>query len=200
MRTPNLKRTYETLQYIIDYQQKNGKMPSFRTIKIDCKYTSMNTLAADIDRLKKRNELIVDKDNNLHLPLSKEVRKQIATLVNEIRRGAETDEANNKPVVIELPAALFGEELNRVILKANDNDMSSIGIFNGDWLIVKKEPIAHEGDVIIAYFSNGDYTCKRLCKNDDGFYLESTNPDSEPIMPTDDWFIYGVVKHVIHKL
>lgn len=199
MRTPNLKRTYETLQYIRDYEQKHGKMPSYRAIKDDCNYTSMNTLAADIDRLKKRNELIVDKDNNLHLPLSKEVRKQIATLVKEIRRGTETDETN-EPVVIELPAALFGEELNRVVLKAKDKDMSSIGIFDGDWLIVKKEPIANEGDVIIAFFSNGDYTCKRLCKNDEGFYLESANPDSEPIMSTEDWFIYGVVKHVIHKL
>ena len=200
MRKPNTQRMQDTLKYIIDYHEANDRMPSFRTIKDACNYKSMNTLFADIERLKEQHALTVDTENRLRLPMSEKSRRRSATLVGGIRCGTPTDATVEDPETVELPEVLFGEDLNRVIMKAEGDSMIGLGIHDGDWLIVKKQPTANVGDVVAAMLSCGEYTCKIFRKDEEGYYLEAANPDYKPIRPSEDWFLYGVVQHVIHKV
>ena len=200
MRTPNAQRMQETLNYIKDHHKKTGRIPSFRTIKAEQGYKSMNTLSHDIERLKDAGSLIVDKEGRIHLPMSDAERRQIATVVGGIRCGSPTEATEETPETVELPVILFGSALNRVVMKAEGDSMIGLGIHDGDWLVVKKQPVAREGEIVAAMLSGGEYTCKTLRKDDDGFYLEAANPDYAPIRPDDDWFIYGVVQQVIHKV
>ena len=200
MRTPNVQRMQETLNYIKDHYKKTGRIPSFRTIKTEQGYKSMNTLSHDIERLKDAGSLIVDKEGRIHLPMSMKERKQTATVVGGIRCGSPTEATEEMPETVELPVLLFGEALNRVVMKAEGDSMIGLGIHDGDWLIVKKQPVAHEGEIVAAMLSGGEYTCKTLRKDSDGYFLEAANPDYAPIRPDDEWFIYGVVQQVIHKV
>lgn len=199
MRTPNLQRMQDTLKYIADYHETNDRMPSFRTIKDARGYKSMNTLFADIERLKEAGSLIVDKENRLRLP-SEKSRRRSATLVGGIRCGMPTDATVEDPETVELPTVLFGEDLNRVIMKAEGDSMIGLGIHDGDWLIVKRQPTANVGDIVAAMLSCGEYTCKIFQRDEEGYYLEAANPEYKPIRPSEDWFIYGIVQHVIHKV
>lgn len=199
MRKPNTDRMSSTLKYITDYKRDHDIIPSYRTIKEALGYKSMNTLVADIDRLKEMNALVV-RDNKLCLPRSEPSRKRSATMVGGIRCGAPTDATVEDPETVELPAVLFGEDLNRVIMRAEGDSMIDLGIHDGDWLIVKKQPTAAVGDIVAAMLSCGEYTCKIFQKDEEGYYLEAANPEYKPIRPSEDWFIYGVVQHVIHKV
>ena len=141
MRKPNTQRMEETLKYITEYNETNDRMPSFRTIKDACSYKSMNTLFADIERLKEAGSLIVDKENRLRLPLSEKSRRRSATMVGGIRCGTPSDATVEDSETVELPAVLFGEDLNRVIMKAEGDSMIGLGIHDGDWLIVYLQDI-----------------------------------------------------------
>lgn len=54
-------------------------------------------------------------------------------------------------------------------------------ICEGDVVIVKQQPDADSGDIVIALVNGDDATCKRLRKYRDGIELISLNPSYEPM-------------------
>jgi len=71
-------------------------------------------------------------------------------------------------------------------------------IENGDLVLVRQQPAAEPGAVIVALI-DGEATIKRLARGC-GYYLlkpESTNRDHEPILVDGDFLVQGVVSRVI---
>ena len=60
-------------------------------------------------------------------------------------------------------------------------DSMSPRILEGDVVIVKQQPDADSGDIVIAKVNGDDACCKRLIKNKDGITLQSLNPNYEPM-------------------
>ena len=54
MRSVNEDRLQKTLEYILEYQKRESKTPTYRQIQKECGYNSLGTVAADVARLKKR--------------------------------------------------------------------------------------------------------------------------------------------------
>ena len=79
--------------------------------------------------------------------------------------------------------------------------MIGAGTFDQDFLIVDSSRKKPNGKVVIASL-NGEFTLKRLVQTRECFELQPENPeyDSIPISVDDDFRIWGVVRHVIHKL
>ena len=79
--------------------------------------------------------------------------------------------------------------------------MIGAGIFDHDLLIVDRSKKKPNRKVVIASL-NGEFTLKRLVQTPESFELLPENPDypSIPISVDDDFQIWGVVRHVIHKL
>lgn len=65
------------------------------------------------------------------------------------------------------PENLFG-------LQASGDSMIDAGIFDGDWLVISKQPEAESGDVVVARIG-GEVTVKRLMKDRLGWYLKPEN-------------------------
>lgn len=65
-------------------------------------------------------------------------------------------------------------------LKSKGDSMSP-RIQEGDVLIVRQQPDAESGDVVIAKVNGSDACCKKLLKTDDGIVLQSFNPIYEPM-------------------
>ena len=79
--------------------------------------------------------------------------------------------------------------------------MVGAGIHDGDLLIVDRSKKKPNGKVVIASL-NGEFAIKRLVQTQECFELQPENPDypSIPVSVDDDFQIWGVVRHVIHKL
>lgn len=60
-------------------------------------------------------------------------------------------------------------------------DSMSPRILEGDVVIVKQQPDADSGDIVIAKVNGDDACCKRLIKNKDGITLQSLNPNYAPM-------------------
>lgn len=60
-------------------------------------------------------------------------------------------------------------------------DSMSPRILEGDVVIVKQQPDAESGDIVIAKVNGDDACCKKLIKNKDGITLQSLNPNYAPM-------------------
>lgn len=79
-------------------------------------------------------------------------------------------------------------------------------IYDGDVVIVHKQPDAESGQIAIVSVNGDDATCKRLVKYENGITLMSFNPSYAPMVFTDKekenlpLQIWGVVEEVRGKL
>ena len=88
-----------------------------------------------------------------------------------------------------------------VFMKMEQNAMIGTGIYAGDILVVDRSLTPVSGKVVVVYL-NGEFLVRRLERSKYVVELYPEN-DNYPIIlinDSDDFRIWGVVKHSIHKL
>jgi len=90
------------------------------------------------------------------------------------------------PGIMETMGEFFGLRIS--------GDSMEPKISNGDVVIVKRQPDADSGDIVIAAVNGYDATCKRLRKFRDGIELVSTNPSYKPMFFSNKEIIENPVK------
>jgi repressor LexA len=86
-------------------------------------------------------------------------------------------------------------------LEVVGDSMIDAGIHEGDYLIVRQQPIAENGDIVIAMLNGDEATVKRLSILDDRIELRPANPEYKPIQVghQDNLVIVGKVLAVSSK-
>jgi len=82
-------------------------------------------------------------------------------------------------------------------LRVRGQSMVEAGIMEGDIAVVKKQPTAHDGDIIAALLENNEATLKRLRYKGKKPYLEAANKDYAPIHK--DFVVLGKVISILRK-
>jgi repressor LexA len=82
-------------------------------------------------------------------------------------------------------------------LEVRGDSMSGIGILSGDYVIVRKQPTARSGQVVVAMLED-EATVKRLKLDSGRVWLLPENPDYQAI-PADDCIVLGIVESVIRE-
>jgi len=77
------------------------------------------------------------------------------------------------------------------VFKVSGDSMCEIGIFEDDYVIIKKTPNASNGDVVLAIVDN-EFTLKTYKKDDSGVYLKPENSSYPIIRPKYSLSIFGV--------
>ena len=96
-----------------------------------------------------------------------------------------------------LPSELVGEgEL--YMLQVVGDSMKDAGILDGDWVVVRSQPVAEVGEFVAALIE-GEATVKELHKDSSGVWLLPHNEDYSPI-PGNDAEIMGKVVSVFRRL
>jgi repressor LexA len=99
--------------------------------------------------------------------------------------------------VFPLPKQLVGDG-QLFMLKVVGDSMVDAAICDGDWVVVRQQPTAENGDVVAAML-DGEATVKTFKKRDGHIWLMPHNPDYEPILG-DDAVIVGKVTAVLRSL
>lgn len=84
------------------------------------------------------------------------------------------------------------------ILTIKGNSMIAAGIFDGDYIVVKQQNTARNGDIVVALLGD-EATVKRFYKEKNHIRLQPENPDMEAIIAI-DVMILGKVIGVFRKL
>ena len=99
--------------------------------------------------------------------------------------------------VFPLPRELVGEG-SLFLLKVVGDSMVDAAICDGDWVVVRQQNVADNGDIVAAMI-DGEATVKTFKRRDNQVWLMPHNPAYEPI-PGNDAAVLGKVVTVIRKI
>ncbi len=99
--------------------------------------------------------------------------------------------------VFPLPRELVGEG-TLFLLKVVGESMIDAAIADGDWVVVRQQPTANNGDIVAAMI-DGEATVKTFKRRDGHVWLMPHNPAFSPI-PGDEATILGRVVTVLRKI
>jgi len=99
--------------------------------------------------------------------------------------------------VFPLPRTLVGEG-TLYMLKVQGDSMVDAAIADGDWVVVRQQPDAENGDIVAAMI-DGEATVKTFRRRDGHAWLLPQNPAYSPI-PADQASILGRVVAVLRKV
>lgn len=87
---------------------------------------------------------------------------------------------------------------NLFALRVQGDSMVEAGILEGDLVIVRPQPTAEDGDIVVAIVEEEEGTIKRLFWEKDAMRLEPANPNYEPIRTKDARIVDKVIGLVRH--
>ncbi|PBC70018.1 SOS regulatory protein LexA [Streptomyces sp. TLI_235] len=120
-------------------------------------------------------------------------------LVGRIAAGGPILAEQTVEDVFPLPRQLVGEG-EPFALTVRGDSMIEAAIRDGDWVTVRRQPAAENGDSdIVAAMIDGEATVKRLKREDGKIWLMPHNPAYAPI-PGDNATILGKVVAVLRRL
>jgi repressor LexA len=99
--------------------------------------------------------------------------------------------------VFPLPKQLVGEG-TLFLLQVRGDSMIDAAIADGDWVVVRQQPVADNGDIVAAMI-DGEATVKTYRRRDGHVWLIPHNPAYEPI-PGDEATVLGRVTAVLRRV
>ncbi|MEO3827790.1 transcriptional repressor LexA [Actinomadura sp. B10D3] len=210
------QRQRMVLEVIRDSVQRRGYPPSMREIGEAVGLTSTSSVSHQLRALQRKGFLRRDPNR----PRAVEVRVPGATPVRTDEEPYEPAPAQPAPAyvplvgriaaggpilaeeavedVFTLPKQLVGEGTH-FLLKVTGDSMIDAAIADGDWVVVRQQPVAEQGDIVAAMI-DGEATVKTFKRRDDGhIWLLPQNSAYEPI-PGDEASVLGRVVAVLRKM
>ncbi len=118
-------------------------------------------------------------------------------VVGRIAAGSPVLAEQAVEAVFPLPRELVGDG-TLFLLKVVGDSMVDAGIVDGDWVVVRQQPNAENGEIVAAMI-DGEATVKTLSRRDGHAWLLPHNDAYAPI-PGDDALILGRVVSVLRKV
>lgn len=209
-------RQREILDFIQVYLDENGYPPTVRDIGGAVGLTSSSTVHAHLSNLEKAGAIRRDPTKPRALEIlvdgaSSRVKRAAQTLgdrVSEKVSGA-ADSIRGLPLLgavaaggpilaeenieeyIDIPRIAGGNDAD-FVLSVRGDSMIKAGILDGDFVVVKSQQTARDGEIVVAMIDN-EATVKRFFREADHIRLQPENDAFEPIRSPDAAVIGSVV-------
>lgn len=144
------------------------------------------------DRTKARSLEILQADN----PTLKPVPMIPVPIVGTVAAGQPILATENIEDVFPLPRDIVKDQ-QCFILQVKGDSMVDAGIFDGDMVVVRQQPYADDGDIVVALLED-EATVKYLRRKRGRIYLEPANPTMRPIV-ADEVQVIGKVLMSIRR-
>ena len=99
----------------------------------------------------------------------------------------------------QLPAYLIPAKKEVFTLRVQGNSMIEAGIHDGDIVIVQKQDVAKNGEIVVAMTEDNEVTLKTFYKEDGYFRLQPENSTMDPII-LDKVYIVGKAIGLYRKI
>lgn len=201
---PLTKNQEKVLRFIMDFARENGFPPSVREIGSALNGLKSSTVAYYIKVLTRKGALSRGSARARDLRLG----PALATY------GMAGAGSRGHPVLGTVPAGrpnLAQEEVEDLmwlderiarskdayLLKVKGDSMIGAAILDGDLVVVRPQPEADPGDIVVALTQDGEGTVKTLRRREGAAFLEAANPRYAPIPPP--FRVVGRVMGVIRR-
>lgn len=190
------KRQKQVLDYIKKFIKDKNYSPSFEEIRKHFRFVSKSTVHHHIETLKEKGYL-----NHVRtIELSKDEKPSGLVeipLLGTIAAG-QPIEAIENPEMIKVSKNQLSKSGEHFALQVQGDSMINEGIFDGDTVVIRKQPDAENGETIVALLNGNEVTLKKIFKEKNGFRLQPANPNIKPIF-TKELTVQGKVISVIRN-
>ena len=202
-------RQRKVLEVIRDAVERRGYPPSVREIGDAVGLTSPSSVHHQLSTLQKKGFLRRDPNRpravevfapNAHDEAAMNDARPAPTyvpVVGRIAAGGPVLAEQAVEDVFPLPRELVGEG-TLFLLKVVGDSMIDAAIADGDWVVVRQQPAADNGDIVAAMI-DGEATVKTYKRRDGHVWLLPHNPAYDPI-PGDEATVLGRVVTVLRKV
>jgi repressor LexA len=212
-------RQQKILQVVRDFLQQHGYPPSMREIAEKAGLASTSSVYFHISALQEKGYLhrSVGQPRTMELspaeapalaaqqlpgqwaiPVSRQVQEMAyIPVLGRIAAGAPVAAEQAVEAIFQLPRQVVGEG-SLFIVKAVGDSMINAAITDGDWVVVRQQDTADDGDVVAALIQ-GAATVKTLRRSDGHVWLIPHNPHYAPIAG-DEASILGKVVAVLRRV
>jgi repressor LexA len=210
------KRQAEIFDFVVKYAEKHGYPPTVREIGEAVGLASPSTVHAHLANLERAGLLRRDPTKPRALEVVGRDRRQAAAapvaapvaephrlpLVGEIAAGGPLLAEENVEEYLAVPEPLSrgGEEF---LLRVKGDSMIEAGILEGDYVVVRRQQTARDGEIVVALAGDDEATeeatVKRFFREDGRVRLQPENSALDPLFP-DHVQILGKVTGVFRSV
>ena len=210
------KRQQQIYDFIRSYQTEKGYPPSVREMAAAVGLSSPSTVHAHLsaleahglikrDKTKPRALEVFEQEGDLDTTAgfsqessAPEIRGVVSLpLVGRVAAGMPILAEQNIEDTFTVPTEIASDS-SSFILEVHGNSMINVGIYNGDYIIVREQPSAMNGDIVVAMI-DGSATVKTFYKERGRVRLQPENDAMEPIF-ADNPTILGKVVALMRRL
>ncbi len=199
----------QILTYIAECQRDRGYPPSVREIGEAVGLASSATVHTHLAVLQREGYLVRDpsKPRAIQVRYDPESTMTMATsavhnvpLVGDVAAGTGVLAQENVEELLPMPEQFTGSGPT-FMLRVRGDSMIDAGIFSGDYVVVRQQPEANNGDVVVAGIPDGEATVKTFSRKGGQVVLTPANAAYKPmVFDGKDVTIFGKVVTIVRQL
>jgi repressor LexA len=176
------------LEFIKNEVREKGYPPSVREIGEAVGLASSSTVHGHLDRLEKKGLIRRDptkpraieilNDDEVLFNFTSSVRQ--IPLVGKVTAGIPITAVENIEEYFPLPVHMVGDQ-PVFMLSVMGDSMIEAGIHDGDYVIVRQQPTANNGEIVVAMTEENEATVKTFYKERDHIRLQPENSTMQPL-------------------
>jgi len=189
------KKQSETLTFIKKYMVSHGYPPSVREICAGMGLSSPATAHTHLKELENKGyirkenskfrtiELLVNNEYDKSKESSNTSNQVVEVpLLGRVSCGNPIEAIENPTEFFSLPASLIPLNEEIFTLECKGDSMINAGIFDKDIVIIKKQRVCKDGEIVVAMTDENEVTLKRFYKERDHIRLQPENDEMAPII------------------
>jgi repressor LexA len=191
------ERQREVYEFLRDKIRNRGYGPTVREIGDKFQISSPNGVMCHLKALEKKGLISREPNMSRAIQLSAEpIEVRGLPMAGRIAAGV-LHEAIEQDERIDF-AAIF-EQKNQFVLKVSGDSMIEAQIADGDYVVVRKQRNARDGQIVVALTDEGEATLKRFYLEKNRIRLEPANSSMKPIY-VKNAKILGIVVGVVRQV
>ncbi|WFE15988.1 transcriptional repressor LexA [Bacillus atrophaeus] len=183
------KRQLDILRFIKAEVKTKGYPPSVREIGEAVGLASSSTVHGHLARLETKGLIRRDPTKPRAIEILDEEEVQIpksqvvnVPVIGKVTAGSPITAVENIEEYFPLPDRMIPPDEHVFMLEIMGESMIDAGILDKDYVIVKQQSTANNGEIVVAMTEDDEATVKRFYKEDTHVRLQPENPTMEPII------------------
>jgi repressor LexA len=198
--TPRQKQIFD---YLIEYAGERGYPPTLMEVRDHFGFSCVNAVNDHLKALARKGYITRLHGRARGIEFTAEVKRMPGLpLIGRIAAGTPIMAEENFQGFMDLKSFFRQKDGGLFVLKVDGDSMSGVGIYDGDWVVVKRTTALKSGEIGVVYIGE-DATVKRVITVEGGLRLQPENPAYKPIVlraGRDFFQIGGKVVGVVRKL